>query len=171
MSKEENIIGYIEGFAVTFSIYSKEFTAKKDDKKINAPTWEKLEELVKRQVANDRHFVPIQVIQVGADRVGRITSRVTDKDAQVYFTYKNKPNEKASRVAESLEPYSWTSKDQKFNFVEATPANLAKLEAIQKLDDEIRVLHEQQERLRASYDSPITWDLINSKSKQGGTVA
>lgn len=134
-------------------------------KKLEAKTLAELEELIKRQESDDRHFKPIDVIAVEGGQIGRITSRVADRDTEVYFTFKPRPDHaKPTRTRERLEGYSWGG-DVKHRFVKATTENLEILKAIQADQAQIEALSVDQAELRKKYKDPVTWDTIE---EQGG---
>lgn len=154
----------IEGFKVTVSSYRGTFEATKGEVKLSAETLPKLEELIKEHQREQRRFKPIEVIEVGHDHIGRISSRVADDDASVYFAFKESPNVKATRKAERLEPYSWGHKEQEHNFVLATPENLAILEQINaKLKEQAKIENDLRQ-LRGSYKDPVTWEIIDKQA-------
>lgn len=166
MTHDEIEVKKIGDYIVFLIPYNGSFFAKKGDVRLDADTLPKLEEIIKRQQANDRHFDPIDVIEVGDEKLGRITSRVADNDREVYFTFKDKPNDKPTRVAKSLEETYWgRSEDEpKHNFVKATPTNLAVRQKIKDLSIQIAELYADQKDLRATYDDPITWEVIGKQA-------
>ena len=152
------------GSSGTFYAYEKGTT-----KEIySAKTLEELEEKVKRHVSNARHFKPIDVIQIDADRVGRITSKVADREDFVYFTHKEKPEERATRSESRLISYSFgRHEDNQPVFAKATPENLEILKQIRDLDEQQKILRDRQDALRKLYQNKVTWEDIEFKKPRG----
>ena len=159
-----------EGWAIVVSEYNGTFEAKKgEQEKLSAKTLAELEEFIKRQNAEARHFKPIDVIDKDSDRVGRITSRVKDDQLSVYFTFKNpdEPKEKATRTQSNVETSSWSrsyndeSKTKNYEFVQTTKENLAILAEIHEAQAQREAIDDYIRGLRLTYSDPVTWTMID----------
>lgn len=154
------------GWTIEVNEYNGEFSAKKSDKEcLVAKSLMELEELIKRQNADDRHFKPIDVFRVSDCKKGRITSWVADKKDEVYFSsYAYPSDKKMSRTPERLVPYYHD--DDKIKFVIASPANLAIVAKINETESLIHDLNERIKKLKATFVDPVTAETIKSQSGQ-----
>lgn len=155
-----------EGFEVKVTSYGNFYAYKEGSKKAvySGDTMAELEEKIKRHISNARHFKPIDVIHVRSGRVGRITSKVADREEWVFFTHKANPDERASRSEQRLIDYSNRyDEEPKPEFARVNPTNLAILKAIEKLDVDRAAIRAEQDKLRGTFTDLVTWDDIEPK--------
>lgn len=159
----------MEPYTIFVQSWDGKFVAKIDDHDdLTADTLPKLEEMVKRQIAADRHFKPLDVIRIGDGQVGRITSFVSDKTNEVYFTFKELHtyrergtkdvkealDDKPKRVTAWLIADRWRTPEEP-TFALVTPENLEIVAKLRELEKAAMVLQAQAEELRASFKDKV----------------
>lgn len=162
------VLKELDGFIIKVNPWNGKFyAAAKGDEKgrdlYDGNTLQELEEKIKRHNSNKRRFKPLEVISIGSDKIGRITSRVADSDSQIYFTWKPSPTERASRIQTPLLNYGFGKDKNKPLFAKATVANLAVFNKIKDIESQIKTLRDLQESFRGTYGNLVTWDTIDEQ--------
>jgi hypothetical protein len=149
-----------QGYQICY--YYRQFFAIKEAYLIRADTEKELEILIKNHAADLRRFKPIEVIRIEDGVRGRLTSRVSDREDELYFSYSEDGEKKHTK--ERLMDYSWGFEKEKKHhtpkFVEVTPKNSQILTDIQKEQEAIEACERAIEKLKKQFEKPVTWETV-----------
>lgn len=153
-----------EGWQIFVNSYNGSFEAVKGEgdleKKLTDSTFAALQEQIKRQNSDDRHFKAIDAIRICDTRLGKIVSWVeADRHNRVYFTFPDPDsrNNRKARADHNLED-TWrgTKENDRYTFVKATPANLVIVAQIEALEKEKDAIVEKIIAAKKTFTDPVT---------------
>jgi hypothetical protein len=148
------------GFKVFYTSLGRVFFAKIGEIKVKAPNEDRLHDLIKQQLAEQRRFKPLNVIKTDDFLEGRITSRVAGDQHRIVFCWKNSEN-RITHNEERLDNYGWDREEPKQpRFVLYTPNNKLILADIRKEQEAIESCSNAISALKEKFEKPVTWETL-----------